>query len=81
MELVVQQRLIRIIANLKRTLIVLGVNIFLQLTGQNFVSVYGAIFIKSIGVINPFTMTSINTAVSIVFVFISQLATDKTGRV
>ncbi|CAN9117288.1 unnamed protein product [Alternaria alternata] len=67
--------------NLKRTLIVLGVNIFLQLTGQNFVSVYGAIFIKSLGVINPFTMTSINTAVSIVFVFICQLATDKTGRV
>lgn len=27
--------------NLKRTLIVVGVNIFLQLTGQNFVSVYG----------------------------------------
>jgi hypothetical protein len=44
----------------------LGANIFLQLTGQNFVSVYGVIFIKSIGVINPFTMTSINTAVSIV---------------
>lgn len=27
--------------NLKRTLIVVGVNIFLQLTGQNFTSVYG----------------------------------------
>jgi hypothetical protein len=63
---VAQQRLTRIIANLKRTLIVLGANIFLQLTGQNFVSVYGVIFIKSIGVINPFTMTSINTAMSIV---------------
>lgn len=79
--LVVQQRLTRFIANLKRTLIVLGVNIFLQLTGQNFVSVYGAIFIKSIGVINPFTMTSINTAVSIVFVLLCQFATDRTGRV
>lgn len=67
-------------ANLKRTLIVIGVNIFLQLTGQNFISVYGAIFIKNLGVVNPFTMTSVNSAISIVFVLITQLLTDKAGR-
>ncbi|KAJ8112649.1 hypothetical protein OPT61_g5023 [Boeremia exigua] len=67
--------------NLKRTLIVVGVNVFLQLTGQNFISIYGAIFIRSIGVVNPFTMTSANSAIGIVTVLAVQLLTDKFGRV
>ncbi|RYP48055.1 hypothetical protein DL768_005977 [Monosporascus sp. mg162] len=67
--------------NLKRTLIVIGVNVFLQLTGQNFSSVYGTTFIKSIGTINPFTMNSVNTAVNITMVLVTQLLTDITGRV
>lgn len=33
--------------NLKRTLIVVGVNVFLQLTGQNFTSVYGKLLSSS----------------------------------
>lgn len=69
------------VANLKRTLIVIGVNVFLQLTGQNFSSVYGTIFIKSIGTVNPFTMTTVNVVVNLVFVFITQALTDVTGRV
>ncbi|KAH7072591.1 hypothetical protein FB567DRAFT_612162 [Paraphoma chrysanthemicola] len=67
--------------NLRRTLIVIGVNVFLQITGQNFVSVYGSVFIKSLGVVNPFTMASINSALGIVFVLITQAVTNKTGRV
>ncbi|RYP01161.1 hypothetical protein DL764_006284 [Monosporascus ibericus] len=67
--------------NLKRTLIVIGVNVFLQLTGQNFSSVYGTTFIKSIGTINPFTMNSVNIAVNITMVLVTQLLTDITGRV
>lgn len=67
--------------NLKRTLIVVGVNIFLQLTGQNFVSLYGAIFIRDLNTINPFTMTSINSGLSIVVLIITQSLTDVVGRV
>ncbi|KAL1611992.1 hypothetical protein SLS60_000215 [Paraconiothyrium brasiliense] len=67
--------------NLKRTLIVVGVNFFLQLTGQNFASVYGTVFIKSTGVIEPFTMSAINTSVGIVAVLLCQFLTDYTGRV
>ncbi|SPO01819.1 related to RGT2 - Sensor of high external glucose concentrations [Cephalotrichum gorgonifer] len=67
--------------NLKRTLIVVGVNVFLQLTGQNFSSIYGTIFIKSLNTINPFAMNSINSGVNIVMVFITQALTDMTGRV
>ena len=63
-----------------RTLICLGINFFLQATGQIFVSVYGAVFIKDIGAVNPFTMKSINSAVNIVFNLISMLLTDYTGR-
>lgn len=67
--------------NLKRTLIVVGVNIFLQLTGQNFVSLYGAIFIRDLNTINPFTMTSINSGLSIVVLLTTQSLTDVVGRV
>jgi hypothetical protein len=67
--------------NLKRTLIVIGVNFFLQLTGQNFSSVYGTIFIKSLNTINPFAMSAINSAVNIIMVLVTQLLTDRTGRV
>jgi hypothetical protein len=67
-------------ANLKRTAITIGVNVFLQLTGQNFMSKYGAIFIQSLNTVNPFAMTSINSALGIVSVFATQLLTDKVGR-
>ncbi|KAL6353639.1 hypothetical protein LRP88_14137 [Fusarium phalaenopsidis] len=67
--------------NLKRTLITVGVNIFLQLTGQNFSSKYGTIFIQSLGTVNPFAMSCINSSVGIVTVFFTQMLTDKTGRV
>lgn len=67
--------------NLKRTLIVVGVNVFLQLTGQNFASVYGTIFIKSLHTVNAFTMTSVNIAVNIVMTLLTQFLSDTTGRV
>ncbi|KAK8112169.1 general substrate transporter [Apiospora kogelbergensis] len=67
--------------NLKRTLIVIGTNIFLQLTGQNFASIYGTYFIGSIGVVNPFTMTSINTSVNIFMTLVTQCLTDRVGRI
>ncbi|KAF4967299.1 hypothetical protein FSARC_5129 [Fusarium sarcochroum] len=67
--------------NLKRTLITIGVNVFLQLTGQNFSSKYGTIFIQSLGTVNPFVMSCINSALNIVTVFFTQFLADKTGRV
>ena len=66
--------------NTKRTLIAIGTNIFLQLTGQNFVSVYGAIFIKSLGTINTFTMSCVNTSINILVVLITMIFSDKWGR-
>lgn len=67
--------------NLRRTVLSVAVNFFLHITGQNFVSVYGTIFIKSLNTVNPFTMTSINVAINIVMVFITMFLADKVGRV
>ncbi|KAH7347319.1 general substrate transporter [Plectosphaerella cucumerina] len=67
--------------NLKRTGITLGVNVFLQLTGQNFSSKYGTIFIQSLGTVNPFVMACINSALGITAVFFTQFMTDRVGRV
>lgn len=66
--------------NLKRTLIVVGVNVFQQVTGQAFASQYGTIYIKSLGTVNPFQMSIVNSVVGIVAVALSLLLNDKLGR-
>lgn len=55
-------------------------NFFQQATGQAFASTYGAIFIKDIGTVNPFTMTIVNAIVNLVMVFIGLYLTDRVGR-
>jgi MFS transporter, SP family, sugar:H+ symporter len=67
--------------NLKRTLIVIGTNIVVQSTGQVLYTQYGTLYIQSLGVVNPFTMTTINTAVSIPVMLVGQYLSDLVGRV
>lgn len=67
-------------SNRKRTLIVIGVNIFLQITGSGFVSLYGTLFIKSLGTINAFSMTCINNSINICTTILTQFLTDTVGR-
>lgn len=66
--------------NRRRTLIAFGSNFFLQATGQSFSVAYGAIFIKSLGTVNPFTMQVVSTLCSTVAVALSMLLTDRVGR-
>ncbi|KXH25970.1 sugar transporter [Colletotrichum nymphaeae SA-01] len=66
--------------NLKRTGIVMAMNFFQQATGQAFASTYGAIFIKDIGTVNPFTMTIINAVVNLCMVFVGLYLNDRVGR-
>lgn len=66
--------------NLKRTLVVIFVNIFLQITGSNFTAVYGALFYRSLGTVNPFSINAGSTAINIAMVIVSQLSCDKVGR-
>ncbi|KXJ90387.1 general substrate transporter [Microdochium bolleyi] len=66
--------------NLRRTNIVIGANVFLQATGQLFISLYGALFVKSLGTVNPFTITCIIAATNVLTAGLSMLLTDRLGR-
>jgi len=66
--------------NLKRTMIVIGSNFFLQATGQGFVSPYGTTFVKQLGTINPFTVSCTTSLAGFVGVFLSLFLADKVGR-
>ena len=67
-------------ANRRRTLVVIGANFFLQATGQNFTSNYGALFAKSLGTINPFSVTVMIGAVNTATALLAMIITDKLGR-
>lgn len=66
--------------NLKRTAIVAAMNFFQQATGQAFASTYGAIFIRDIGTVNPFTMTIVNAVVNLTAAFTGLYLVDRLGR-
>ena len=67
-------------SNKRRTLLVMGTNCFMQLTGQPFWTQYGTIFVKSLSVINPFVYTAIFHSVNIVGNVLSLLMVDRLGR-
>ncbi|KAH6664752.1 general substrate transporter [Plectosphaerella plurivora] len=66
--------------NLKRTYIVAGANFFLQATGQIFTSIYGAIYVKSLGTVNPFNITITIAVVNVCTSLLAMVLTDKLGR-
>lgn len=66
--------------NLKRTAIVVGVNFFQQATGQTFASQYGTIFIKSLGTVPAFSMSTGNSAIGLFSLIVCLLVADRLGR-
>ncbi|EFQ99026.1 hypothetical protein MGYG_02038 [Nannizzia gypsea CBS 118893] len=66
--------------DLRRTIIAIGVNVFLQATGQVFTARYSAVYIKSLGTVDPFTITIVNQLVNLLGVTISMLLVDHLGR-
>jgi hypothetical protein len=66
--------------NLKRTAIVVGMNFFQQATGQAFASTYGAIFIRDIGTVNPFTMTIVISIINLAAASTGLYLVDRLGR-
>ena len=67
-------------SNFRRTYIVIGVNFYLQATGQLFTALYGALFVKSLGTVNPFTITCTIAAVNVSTALLSMTLTDRLGR-
>ena len=66
--------------NRKRTLLVDIINFFQRATGQAFGSQYGAIYIESLGTVNPFNMTLILAVINLCAIAASLLLTDRLGR-
>ncbi|UPL02443.1 hypothetical protein LCI18_013377 [Fusarium solani-melongenae] len=66
--------------NLKRTAIVIAVNFLMQASGQAFVSQYGAVYVKTLGTINPFGFNLITAGINIVTLTCILLWTDVIGR-
>ncbi|KAH6697374.1 general substrate transporter [Plectosphaerella plurivora] len=66
--------------NLRRTLIVIAVNFFQQATGQAFSSQYGAVFVRSLRVMNPILFSLMTSCITAGTMVITLLLNDKTGR-
>lgn len=66
--------------NLRRSLIVIGANISIQVSGQALVSKYGTTFIKDLDGPNPFQLYLINTSLQILFVLLAMYLFDRVGR-
>lgn len=66
--------------NRRRTGVVIGVAFFFQATGQVFSGHYGAIFVKSLGTINPFTITVSQSGINTFTSFVGILMLDRVGR-
>lgn len=66
--------------NRKRTAIVIAMNFFQQATGQAFASTYGAIFIRGLGTVNPFSMSVINSSIGLMIVALGLSLNDRVGR-
>ena len=66
--------------NRRRTGVVLGVAFFFQATGQDFSGHYGAVFVKSLGTINPFNVQVYKSAINIVTSFCGIILLDRVGR-
>jgi len=67
-------------STLKRILVAMGINFFQQATGQAFVSQYGVVYVKSLGTIDPFSVTLWNSGVSIAVIICCLLMVDRFGR-
>ncbi|KAF6834617.1 sugar transporter [Colletotrichum musicola] len=66
--------------NLKRTAIAIGMSFFQQATGQAFASQYGAVWVKSLGTLNPFDVTLGSSALTSGLIITCLFLTDRVGR-
>ncbi|KAM0414711.1 hypothetical protein ACHAPT_013450 [Fusarium lateritium] len=66
--------------HIKRTGIILATNFFLHGTGNAFASMYGTLFFKSIGTVNPFVLSVINSVITLIISVTTLALVDKVGR-
>ncbi|KAL1858883.1 hypothetical protein VTK73DRAFT_7741 [Phialemonium thermophilum] len=66
--------------NLLRTFIACGIHGFQNTCGQDLVSKFGSLIVKSLQTISPFIMTVVFAVTNLVFVFGGMMLSDKVGR-
>ncbi|KAF4914517.1 High-affinity glucose transporter ght1 [Colletotrichum viniferum] len=66
--------------NRKRTAIAVGMSFFQQATGQAFASQYGAVWVKSLGTLNPFDVTLGSSALTNGMIILCLFLADRVGR-
>ena len=66
--------------NRRRTFVIIGVAFFFQATGQVFSGHYGAVFVKSLGTVNPWTITVSQSGINTFTSFCGILMIDRVGR-
>ncbi|KAI6367396.1 hypothetical protein MCOR25_004932 [Pyricularia grisea] len=66
--------------NRRRTLIVIGTNIFLHLTGISFITNYGTIFFQMQDAFNAYSMKVFTSVLTVVVCILSQFLVDFVGR-
>ncbi|QKX61315.1 uncharacterized protein TRUGW13939_08463 [Talaromyces rugulosus] len=67
-------------SNLKRTLIAMGMNFFLQATGSPFTAAYGTLFVQSLDSLNAFDYSIMSSCINTFCCVVSISITDKIGR-
>lgn len=66
--------------NRRRTFVTMGVAFFFQATGQVFSGHYGAVFVKSLHSVNPFTIQVTQSGLNTFTSFVGILMLDRVGR-
>ncbi|KAL4868254.1 hypothetical protein BDV12DRAFT_197476 [Aspergillus spectabilis] len=67
-------------SNLRRTLIAIGMNFFIQATGSPFTAAYGTLFVQSLNSINPFKFSLMSSCINTFSCLTAIYMTDKTGQ-
>lgn len=67
-------------SNLKRTLIAMGMNFFIQATGSPFTAAYGTLFVQSLNSFNAFDYSIMSSSINTFCCLVSILITDRVGR-
>lgn len=67
-------------SNLRRTLIALGMNFFIQATGSPFTAAYGTLFVQSLNSINPFQFSLMSSCINTISCLAAIYITDRVGR-
>ena len=67
-------------ANIRRTLIAMGMHWFENTCGQQLVAKFGSLLVQALGSVNPFVMTVVFAVANLIFTFIGMVLSDRVGR-